>query len=106
MPSAGASTSGLDHAQGQGRLPAECPSALCEAGPSGRSALKDVGTKRGEEEGAAGDMPVEKAKQAVAAAAKGMIGSDHSVLQAVSAAVCTFVALLVIIWYIVWCGLV
>ncbi|KAL3131608.1 hypothetical protein ABBQ38_007905 [Trebouxia sp. C0009 RCD-2024] len=86
VPSAGASTSGLDHAQRQGQMPGECPSALCEAGPSGRSALKGVGIRRREEEGAAGEIPVEKAKQAVAAAARGMIGTDHSILQAVSAA--------------------
>lgn len=76
-------------------MPGECPSALCEAGPSGRSALKGVGIRRREEEGAAGEIPVEKAKQAVAAAARGMIGTDHSILQAVSAAVCTLVALLI-----------
>ena len=94
MPSTGASTSGLDQALGQGQLPLECPSAVCEAGPPGRTALKGVEIGRGEEEGPDGDMPVQKAKQALAAAARGVVGADHSVLQAVSVALCTSIALL------------
>lgn len=64
----------------------ERQSAPCEAGPSGHSALKGVGVEGSEEEAAYGDRAVGKAKQAIAAAARGVKAADYTTLQTVSAA--------------------
>ena len=86
VPSSSDATA-LGQGQVPGLLPVGCPSAPNQAGPSGRAVPSGMKLEVPEEEAAYGDrrLPVDKAKQVLAAAARGVDAADYSTLQAVSA---------------------
>lgn len=77
-------------AQGLGQVPAERPSAPGQVGPSGRSVPTEMRLEGAEEDAdnGGGHLAVDKAKQALVAAARGVQAADYTTLQVVRA-VCT-----------------